>query len=416
MAIFDVTLEYEPAVNNGSSAHGNSAQKVSDLRVRRPLMGMEQTRDEPRYSYLQILDSNNQAVPLLDSSWPTSRSQVGRKYANFVIQNVSRSKTEKAQLMPTFGQNYVFFFGEQPKTITFRGLLTNTADFDWKQEFWQNYDENLRGSQLVSKGYLAYVYYDGLLVGGYLLGCSMSENVATPNEVPFEFSMVVVTETWLTEVQSAQTRYTQVVDANIVARKEASTITGSIANQTGGWTVAGIKVPYIGVSDVIKVANMTDAMIQMGRGGRDFDEDSIGVGDWLNATALYSGTALGILFGGNSLRGFLGESKAAASSTMFSGDIAAQSYSHELLYDSSSSLADVDDRSMAALKKLEEGFAKEYGFLLLNKLVGMAIHYAVEELASSVIVTVPGENGQAHKKLNQVTYDDLLGTTFFKLF
>ena len=98
---------------------------------------------------------------------------------------------EKSQIIETFGQSYVYFFGERTMSIQFQGLLLNTQDFNWKEEFLANYDKYFRGTKLVSRGYRAFIRVGDDLIGGYLSGMSVSNSTNGPEEVPFSFDLIV---------------------------------------------------------------------------------------------------------------------------------------------------------------------------------------------------------------------------------
>ncbi len=110
---------------------------------------------------------------------------------NFLLQSVSETRTEKFQPMPTFGNAYGFFFGEQPRMVTYSAVLLNTADFQWEIEWWDNYENYLRGTKLVERGERAYIYYDDRVVEGYLLNAMTVKNANDPRAVMVNFTMFV---------------------------------------------------------------------------------------------------------------------------------------------------------------------------------------------------------------------------------
>lgn len=101
--------------------------------VRRPFRGIEIKNDT--YATIQVIGSDGYTRPLVDAggSLPPSsdnavagskvRTKVSRNamnssyfYSNFIIQSVKDSRQEKAQFMETFGDTYIFFFGERPES------------------------------------------------------------------------------------------------------------------------------------------------------------------------------------------------------------------------------------------------------------------------------------------------------------
>ena len=93
--------------------------------------------------------------------------------------------------METFGESYVYFFGERTPVMQFSGELLNTEDFNWKMEFIELYDKELKGTALVKNRARAIITIDGLLFGGYLMDVRTDRNSAEPDRIPFAFTMVV---------------------------------------------------------------------------------------------------------------------------------------------------------------------------------------------------------------------------------
>lgn len=160
--------------------------------VRRPLRGIEVKYDT--YAVLRVLRADGVEVPLLDSSSsdvdPMDRGY-SPNYSNFLIQQVVEQRMEKNQIIDTFGEDYVFFFGERPRMLQVRGVLLNTNDFDWKNEFWENYERHLRGTRLVEQNARLYLYYDDIVVEGYLVAASSTQTSQNPHHLPFDFRMFV---------------------------------------------------------------------------------------------------------------------------------------------------------------------------------------------------------------------------------
>jgi hypothetical protein len=153
--------------------------------VRRPLRGTE--RKEDTYASIKIVSASKSALKIPNSSSP----EPSEYYYNFMLQGYTEQRMEKSQIIETFGQSYVYFFGERTMSIQFQGLLLNTQDFNWKEEFLANYDKYFRGTKLVSKGYRAFIRVGDDLIGGYLSGMSVSNSTNAPEEVPFSFDLIV---------------------------------------------------------------------------------------------------------------------------------------------------------------------------------------------------------------------------------
>ncbi len=154
--------------------------------VRRPVRGI-QIKDET-FATLQVRQSNGIAVPLFDAASPTNTGK-GVRNSNFLLQSVAEQRIEKQQIIMTFGAPYIFFFGEQPRMVTVTGVLLNTEDFNWRAEWWENYDLYLRGTQCTMNHTRVYLSYDDIILEGYITQASANEDAGNRNLVQFQFQM-----------------------------------------------------------------------------------------------------------------------------------------------------------------------------------------------------------------------------------
>jgi hypothetical protein len=201
-------------------------KKAHEMGVRRPLRGIEIKDDT--YAVLKILTSSGTEVGLVSSSgevwemydepgtWYGSRDRVGwedkstssstgsaqraANYTNFIIQNIQESREEKTQILETFGEPYIFFFGERPRILAVSGLLMNTRDFNWRTEFWYNYENYLRGTRLVERNAKAYLSWDDIVVEGFMLNATATDNSEMPYHIPFAFQFFVTNHTYLSNI------------------------------------------------------------------------------------------------------------------------------------------------------------------------------------------------------------------------
>lgn len=154
--------------------------------VRRPVRGI-QIKDDT-YGTIQVRRSNGLTIPLFDAAADGDTGQ-GDKNSNFLIQSVTEQRAEKQQVILTFGEPYIFFFGEQPRSINVSGILLNTEDFNWRAEWWENYDQFLRGTQCVRNKARVYLSWDDIVVEGYVISASAIEDSSNRNLVQFNFQM-----------------------------------------------------------------------------------------------------------------------------------------------------------------------------------------------------------------------------------
>jgi len=190
--------------------------------VRRPFRGIEIKEDT--YAVLKVIKANGKDIGLFDSgarlngfsgdhNVPLDLGEAGKNfrlpaeghtfnYSNFIAQQVVDSRQEKSQIVETFGEPYIFFFGEKPRILQVSGVLFNTFDFNWKTEFLRNYDKWLRGTRLVMENARTYFYYDDQIVEGYMLNAQVVDTADSPYHVQFMFNMFVTAHTYLGVIDS----------------------------------------------------------------------------------------------------------------------------------------------------------------------------------------------------------------------
>jgi hypothetical protein len=164
---------------------------ANNFNIRRPLLGMNVK--QPRFAFLSLYQdlgdgSQAQAVSIVDSSAPGGYSNANH---NFILQSVSETRTEKAQIVETFGDHFVFFYGQKPIILQVRGILFNTEDFNWKNEFLGNYSRFLRGTKCVENKTRVFLGYDDVLAQGYMLNVAVAHDKDMPNVVPVSFSLLL---------------------------------------------------------------------------------------------------------------------------------------------------------------------------------------------------------------------------------
>lgn len=168
--------------------------------MRRPLRGIEIKEDT--YATIRVVTSCGRDVELFDSSTPQGVNRNG--YSNFMLQSVQETRMEKHQIIETFGEAYVFFFGEAPRFLDCQAVLLNTHDFNWRAEWWANYDASFRGTRLAELGARLYLFYDDVIVEGYLISCSGSEQADKPNVVMINFRIFVTNHSNVAFIQPSE--------------------------------------------------------------------------------------------------------------------------------------------------------------------------------------------------------------------
>ena len=175
----------------------DGTKPLSQIAVRRPYRGVQIKEDT--FAILSIRKADGSPIPLLSSSAVMTDKKeitdghIGKvsDYSDFIIQGIQDERVEKQQIVETFGDSFVFFFGERPRVMNINGLLINTADFDWRSQFWYNYENHIRGTKLVQANARAYFAYDTMVIEGYPLSASATDTADQPYSIPFNMTLLV---------------------------------------------------------------------------------------------------------------------------------------------------------------------------------------------------------------------------------
>jgi hypothetical protein len=132
----------------------------------------------------------------------------------FVLQSAAESDSERVQIVETFGEPVVFFYGRRPRVFNYNGFLFNsgktsslipaarTTAFQtgsgeqsklWRDNFKMAYDLFLRGTKCVEFKARCYLTYDRVVREGFLIGMAMNQDMR-PNMVQLSFQMFVMRE------------------------------------------------------------------------------------------------------------------------------------------------------------------------------------------------------------------------------
>lgn len=155
--------------------------------VRRPLRGIEIHDDT--YASLRVVQANGQPIAVLDSGAPYGANTTG--YANFLLTSVQESRAEKMQIVETFGDDYIYLFGEKPRMLMCAAVLLNTRDFNWRDEWWYNYENYFRGTKLAELAARCYLSFENLVIEGLMVNCTAAQSANTPYQVDIQFQYYV---------------------------------------------------------------------------------------------------------------------------------------------------------------------------------------------------------------------------------
>lgn len=112
-------------------------------------------------------------------------------WTDWLLQSVHEERTEKTQIVETFGETYLYAFGQHPRVLAFTGILLNTLDYNWRSIFWKNWDEFFRATQLIRANARMYITFDDVIVEGYPMNAAADQTSADPHVMSFSFSFFV---------------------------------------------------------------------------------------------------------------------------------------------------------------------------------------------------------------------------------
>jgi hypothetical protein len=204
MAVFvELTTDSFTDTFNAASRAKQQRRRAGSDSVRRPLRGLEIKDDT--YAILKVVQSDGQPIAMVDSG---TKSGTNTQYANFILQSVQEARMEKHQIVETFGEPYIYFFGESPRFLDVTAVLVDSNDFNWYAEWWQNYNMYLRGTRSVELGARTYLFYDDNIVEGYMLSAQARKTSDTPLMVMLQFRLYLTNYSNVTIVgDAADPRY-----------------------------------------------------------------------------------------------------------------------------------------------------------------------------------------------------------------
>jgi len=119
------------------------------------------------------------------------------KWTKFILQQAAESYNERTQIVETFGDYYVFFFGQRPVIYNFSGMLINAKNNSWVNDWKFMYQNFLRGTKAVENKARIILSYGGRQIEGYILNTNNSTTADTEFGVPFSFQVLLIDEKFL---------------------------------------------------------------------------------------------------------------------------------------------------------------------------------------------------------------------------
>lgn len=192
IALREVDVFTDVRARAAALGNKNRTRTTADPYIRRPLRGIQFKKDT--FATIVVLLPDGRTLDLVNSSAPVMEGETqGRAdhTANFLLTGVQQEKSEKFQPLLTFGPTWGFFFGEHPHLYNFTAILLNTQNFSWELEWWENYDNLLRGTALTEHRARVFLSFDDYVVEGYLVNARTGRSADDPHVVQLSFSMWV---------------------------------------------------------------------------------------------------------------------------------------------------------------------------------------------------------------------------------
>ena len=212
-----------------------TAQKLNDTFTiaSRPINGIAVKPDT--FAVVRVVKADGTEIALFNrlsgntvDDWGNVTRQSGlggtpiaHAWTDWLLTSVHEERAEKTQIVETFGNTYLYAFGERPRVLSFTGILFNTEDYNWRAVFWENWDKFFRATKLVELDARMYIMFDDILVEGYPLQASADQSANNNSALTFSFNFFV-------------TNYTNVTAAKNFAQTQSSAVALIKAGYNGG--------------------------------------------------------------------------------------------------------------------------------------------------------------------------------------
>lgn len=118
-------------------------------------------------------------------------------FSKFILEGVNEQHAERSQIVETFGDFYVFLFGERPPMYNFTGTLINSKNANWVSDFKYYYDAYLRGTKCVENSARLVITYGGRQIEGFMLSMQTATDATVEKGVKLSFPVVVTKKSFI---------------------------------------------------------------------------------------------------------------------------------------------------------------------------------------------------------------------------
>jgi hypothetical protein len=118
-------------------------------------------------------------------------------FSKFILESVTETHAERSQIVETFGDFYVFVYGERPPMYNFTGTLINAKNANWLADFKYYYENYLRGTKCVEQGARLVITYGGRQIEGFMLSMQTMTDASIEKGVKLSFPVVVTKKSFI---------------------------------------------------------------------------------------------------------------------------------------------------------------------------------------------------------------------------
>lgn len=167
-------LRYGPALFKNESAHASKKDNYAVLRV---ISGFSPSVGD-------LLNTNQDFKVQFQSN-------------RFLIDNAQEGQAERVALIETFGETYLYAFGERPKMYSYSGVLLDTEGLNWLNEWRHAYRTRLRATSTLKMKARVFLVYRDVAREGVIVSTINAQNAVELGVGRFSFQMFVLREYFL---------------------------------------------------------------------------------------------------------------------------------------------------------------------------------------------------------------------------
>lgn len=114
----------------------------------------------------------------------------------FILQNVRLVQEERYFVFQALnGDTTTFFFGDKPVVYNFSGILLDTKNQQWFNDFDFFYKKYLRGSSSILNKTRVFMIYSDQIIEGFMLNVQMSKEGSWTDQSSFSFDFLLIQKT-----------------------------------------------------------------------------------------------------------------------------------------------------------------------------------------------------------------------------